>query len=375
MRRWPEAAETALFTVIRTNPTAPVAALYDELPAWMQEHYNLMAVTNKLSREGLGNATARVSWVAEEGHERDISPFPEPEAPPAYSDFTSDKKIGHFNWRDATKLMRQMQQMQKDASWSQDYSTIRFLEHVTEPICVTSLCDLHMGSWATDYDTLERVSDELLSIPNLYAILIGDEEQMSIKMRNVAEVQDALLTSPLQHAFFESWMDEMQSKILASCWENHATMREEAATGFSYSSEIKKRRVIYHDNIGHTDIQVGSQGYSFAISHVFRGRSMYNPVHGQMRYGRHEGQDREILMAGDSHTPGIMEYWEAGRKRIGINGGTAQVNSGYGKRHFSLKTAAIWPCVVLYPDRHMAVPYWSVAEYLASREGRASHLS
>ena len=120
MRRWPEAAETALFTVIRTNPTATVAALYDLLPAWMQDHYNLMAVTNKLSREGLGNATARVSWVAEEALRDGPPDAPDaPDAPVAMDDEPSaeetlEEDIQHdqrkAREREQTKLLQSMRQ-------------------------------------------------------------------------------------------------------------------------------------------------------------------------------------------------------------------------------------------------------------------------
>ena len=324
-----------------------------------------IAIRQKLDQRGdMVPQGTLYRWFAE-FHRGEFEPVPAPETPPRV-DFTSDKKVGSFSWRHANTVLKQMQELKHGASWSQDEATIRFLEHVQEPICITGLSDLHMGSWAVDYDTIERVTDELLTTPGLYAILLGDEEQMGIKMRNVLEVSDNLLPPAMQHAYFASWLDEVQPKVLAGTWSNHAEMREESQAGYSMSAEIKKRRIVYHNGIGHPDIVVGSQTYQFAVSHVFRGKSMYNEVHGQRRYTRMEAPEREVVMAGDSHVPGIGIGWERGAKQIGMNGGTAQTNSGYAKRHFSLRTAEVWPCVMLFPDRHMAIPFWSVAEWLAA---------
>jgi hypothetical protein len=130
---------------------------------------------------------------------------------------------------------------------------------------------------------------------------------------------------------------------------------------------IKKRRVVYHNGIGHVDIQVGNQTYKFAVTHAFKGgRTDANPVNGQMKYLRFN-PDRDIAMAGDSHVPAASKYVEGGSIRAVLNGGTAQTNSGYTKRFFSLKTFPIWPCIELDPHEHRFTPFFSVGEWLATK--------
>jgi hypothetical protein len=80
-----------------------------------------------------------------------------------------------------------------------------------------------------------------------------------------------------------------------------------------------------------------------------------------------EAPDREIATQGDAHKPAVSLYVEGGQKRIAICTGTLHVNSGYAKRHFTLKTWPIYPCIELYPDQHLAIPFWSVAEWRAAR--------
>jgi hypothetical protein len=60
-------------------------------------------------------------------------------------------------------------------------------------------------------------------------------------------------------------------------------------------------------------------------------------------------------------------YTDGEKHRIAINSGTIQTNSGYGKRFFSLYTHSVYPCLELWPDQHLVVPYWSLKAWKASR--------
>jgi len=282
------------------------------------------------------------------------------DAPP--KDFTSDKKIGTLNWRAANRVIGQMQDLKEKARGSQDHATIDF-GHLTEPICILPLSDGHFGSMSTDHETLARITDEILSIPNLYVAVLGDMLQMSIKMRSVLEVSDNLLTPAMQLQYLASWLAEIEHKVLFSTWDNHSSERFEKQAGVDPYGEIFKRRCVFYSGIGHADVRLGDQVYTFAVSHVFRGRSMYNPIHSQARYARMEAPDREIIMAGDSHVPAMSQFVEGGMLRTAINGGAAQ-SGGYARRYFSLKTWACWPVVVIDPHQHLVTPYWSVQAWL-----------
>jgi len=278
----------------------------------------------------------------------------------------SNKKYSKFNWRDPIKPLKDLQNIYKEGKNSQDFAYWKI--KTKNPICVVVLGDLHMGSWATDYDLLQQITDEIVNTPNLYCILVGDLLQMSIKLRGVLEVSDNALPPKWQIKFLESWLKEVYPKIICSTWDNHSVMREENATGFSQYAELMGRVAIYHDNIGHTDIHVNNQIYKVAAAHFFRGRTIYNPVHGQMRYMRMTSNDREICVAGDSHEPGVLIYNEGGtKKRVAINCGSIQ-NGGYGKRFFSLLNSPVFPCFTLHHEYHEITPYWSVKEWLNAKQ-------
>jgi hypothetical protein len=50
--------------------------------------------------------------------------------------------------------------------------------------------------------------------------------------------------------------------------------------------------------------------------------------------------------------PGVMRYTDGDKVRCALNSGSLQVNSGFGKRFFSLTTHPVYPIIVFHPDTH-----------------------
>jgi hypothetical protein len=274
---------------------------------------------------------------------------------------TSDTKPkGEFHWRTGFNYIKQGQQMFAKSKKSSDFAGYKI--QTEKPVYVVCLGDLHKGSWGTNYETIEWLTDMLLEKEDLYCFLLGDLAQMSINLRGVKEVTDNALPPKYQMMMLESWLNEIVHKVVCSTWDNHSVMREEKEVGFSKYAEIFEERVNYFDHIGHLDLTVGVETYKIALAHFFNGRSYLNPVHGQARYMRMEGPDREICVAGDSHKFGYMHYTDGPIERLAVNSGTSQTNSGYAKRHFSLYTHDIFPVIKFWPDRHMFQCFKSLRE-------------
>lgn len=282
-------------------------------------------------------------------------------------DFETDKPGFGLNWREAVSLLKPVQDLLHRAGGNQDEANIDF-SHVDKPICLVGLGDLHMLSWGTDYDSLVQITDEILSLEGVYIAALGDFLQMSINLRSVLEVSDNALPPAAQEMFLESWLEEIYPKVAFATWDNHSVIRGEKQAGTSAYSTIFKRRCVYFNGIGHVNLTVGSQTYSIAASHKFRGSSYLNPTHSQSRYIRMEAPDKDIVMSADSHIPAVAQYAEGQGWHTVMNSGTLQTNSGYAKRHFSLKTSSEMPCVVLFPNEKRHVPFRSLADYLAIRD-------
>ena len=280
-------------------------------------------------------------------------------------DISTDKEEKELNWRNVfdageafKKAIKQHSKSQEEAVWS---------VKTNKPICVVVLSDTHIGSWGTDHEMVKTIIDEIVNTPNLYVILAGDLTQMAIKMRSVAEVSDNLLPPKWQYKVLESIMKEIKHKVIAATWENHAAEREEKQIGFSPTSMMLEDNVIYFSGIGHLTMIVGRQEYHVGVSHLFRGRSMYDGTYSQKRYMRMEAPFLDVCVAGDSHVPALSHFVEGGKEKVAINGGSTQINSSYAKRYFSLKTFPIFPCFTLDPKDHCVNAFWSVKNWLNSK--------
>ncbi len=279
-----------------------------------------------------------------------------------------DKAEGSLHWSDVLAPAIARQGMARAAKRSQDHGRIAVA--TTDPLPVLFISDWHIGSWGTSYLGIAEMTKAIQDL-GLHVAVLGDMLQMSIKLRNVLEVSDNLLTPGEQMAFLRSWLQDMAPHVLWATWDNHSVMREEQAVGFSTYAELFKDKTIYHSGIGHIDLTVGEETYRVASSHRFRGNSIHNPTHGQGRYLRMEGIDREIAVAGDSHRPAMASYYDGPLQRFAINCGTLQTDSGYAKRFFSLSSHDSMPVLLFFPDRHKVVPFMNLDDYLAAT-GRAA---
>lgn len=275
----------------------------------------------------------------------------------------SDKKEGEkVNWREYAKIIKKHQKLKKKVSKHQDY--LKFNIPTDETICVMVLGDTQLGSFGTDYELFEALTDEIISTPNLYVIIVGDILQMAIKMRGVAEVLDNAISPSMQMDWLESWLEEIEHKVIASTWDNHSVMREENQVGYSLYERIFASKVPFFRGIGEIELTVGKQEYNIAASHFFRGKSMYNKAHAPMRYMREMANHIEIAVQGDFHQPGILVQEFGGTMRYAIVCGSIQTNSTYAKRFFSLRTLPNMPCFTLHPEEHIINTYNTIGHYL-----------
>jgi len=275
--------------------------------------------------------------------------------------FTSDKRTGRFHWKDAVAMVERIQEFHAESSWSQYVAAFNF--DTDKPICVIALSDTHIGSLGSDHALLARITQEILDTPNLYVAFLGDVAEVAIKLRSVTEVMGNVLTPEMQLDFVESWLTDIAPRTLFATYGNHEE-RTEQQSGINPFARAFSRKVVYFSGIGHADITVGTQTYRLAASHKFRGSSQDNPCHSGSRYLLREGADREIALAGDSHRPGVLLMTHSGEPKLAINSGTLQLNSGYARRYFSLKTCPVFPVFTLDPHAHMFTPYWSLQHYL-----------
>lgn len=266
------------------------------------------------------------------------------------------------NWREFLTPISGMQALSSALSKTNHKPNITIDTDV--PICIVPLADFHIGAYGTDYSLLEKITDELLSTPNLYTILLGDELDLTIKLRSVAEVFSGVLTPEQQVSFARSWMEEVAPKVIAAIAGNHDE-RTTQVSGISIHKDIFAKFVPWANGIMHIQLKVGDVTYNIAGNHTFRGYSMYNRTHGQKRFSREQYPDGDIYLAGHTHQPAYTWEMEHGKQKLYINTGTLKTNDSYAKTFFTLHSHPDFPCFVLYPREKRIIPLPSVAAWLS----------
>lgn len=286
-----------------------------------------------------------------------------PDQIPELGEVFWDKKVGNFHWTDVLDPLEEIQRISREASSSQDFATIRI--ETDKPVGVALISDWHIGSWGVSLREVARITNRIKQL-GLRTMILGDMQEMAIRLRSIAEISGNLLVPGMQDGFLESWFSDFAKWTLLATWDNHAVQRQEELVGTSHYAEVFKKEVVYFPGLGHVDLQVGDEVYKIAVSHRFPGNTRTQPTGGQERYMRTEGIDREMAIAGDSHRPSMRVYTDGPLERWAINCGTLQQDSKYAKRYFSLYTHDWMPVVVFWPDRHMIVGYPSLDHYCAA---------
>lgn len=283
---------------------------------------------------------------------------------------TDNALEGEFNWREWNDWIKDGQKLRKRSKGSLNDEEAEISITTEEDVHFVILGDTHIGAWSTDHELFERLTDEILSYPNLYVALMGDMAHMAIKLRNVVEVGDNLLPGDLQLLYLSSWIMEIRERILFASWGNHEVERAEAQAGLNPFGDLyRKAARHYFNGIGHLTINVNGIPYRIAASHHFQGRSIYSPVHGAQRYLTFEAQDRDIAIAGDSHVPGYMKFPSGKDIKMALNCGSAQTMSGYSQRYFSLHTHPVFPVVTLSHRRKNFWANWNIQEWQDAMHG------
>lgn len=279
-------------------------------------------------------------------------------------DVRHNKPDVSFDYDDLLILARarqaQRQAMRRSVAFPQ------FFIEATEPVPILFVADWHIGSWGTDYDEIDDTISDIKRL-GLKVAILGDLLQMATNMtQGLAALRDTALDEADQMAWIRSFIDRFAPQILWCTWDNHTVMRQEKPLGYSEYAELMKDKVVYSSGINHVDLSVGGaefETYKLCSSHKFRGRSELNPVHSQQKYMRMQGIDREIAIAGDSHTPATASYYDGPLHRAAINVGSPQHDSPYAKRFFSLYTHNDMPVVEFWPDQHLFHVYPDLKHY------------
>jgi len=267
----------------------------------------------------------------------------------------SDKKEGITDWKEFLAVAKEKNRLNKKSSWTQTEANIT-LNTKKDWIIIQPLSDTHIGSMGTDYKKFEEYTEFIKKNSQIYTCLLGDMTDHFVNFRNMAAVHGQVLSPQEQRNVFESWVTEIQDKILFATWCNHSEF-EEKQTGFNSIKYILERKAIYFNGIGVCNLKVNNNTYSFCATHKTRYFSSFNITHGLLQLARKDVQGKDIYIGADKHEPGLTQTPVGGKITTLIQLGTLKVDDTYSRRYFSFKTNPEMPCIAVSSKEKRIVPF------------------
>ena len=246
----------------------------------------------------------------------------------------------------------------------------------TGMIAVMKAADLHLGGLDIDYQSLLEHYEFLLTKPNFYLQLFGDDINLMVMHKTVSARHD-VLTPEEQTNLLENMVDELLSrgKILSMGSGNHSDEFTERTAGFGITRALMKYKVPYFRGMGYIDLVVGKVRYGQAFAHKTRFNSFMNPAHGakrmQQMHAEYFGKNRQIAdeyITAHTHNPHVSHEGCLPEDRIWyVKCGTFKTNCLYSQRYFGQGRIGV-PTAVYHPE-HKSVVYlptpWDADRYMA----------
>lgn len=274
----------------------------------------------------------------------------------------TDKKEGEFDWREWLPNMQERQELSRKASNSQDETNIK-IETTYPCIVLKPLADEHIGSIGTNYDRLLDVTDALLEIPYLYTCLVGDETDNFVAFKNKMPVLSQIISPEEQDMFLESWLKEIEHKILFATFGNHSEFSERLSARNTIKNILSKN-ISYFNGIGICNLQINDQKYQIVATHTTRYSSSFNKTHGLKQLARKDIPFADIYLTAHIHDPSYEVSYERGKDQLFMVLGSLKENDLFAKRYFSYFSSKKDGAIVLDTATKKVIPYPSLEDAL-----------
>jgi len=270
------------------------------------------------------------------------------------------------NWREILSIAKNSKEM-LDKSRNDKFEITKCI-HTNNPILIVLSADWHFGAAGVRYDVLLQDMDVILNNEDIYILIVGDEiENMNPNFKNKLPPSEQVIPRELEISFYRSLISEMieHDKIIASSWGNHDAEFDERTIGYAVKRYIVDNPNLFLPYGGFVNLNLNDIDYRFRVSHTYKGHSIYNPNHSNVRSTREKGiinVDDNILWGIDAdiqahgHIPAIQIYPIYNRHIVLVKTGSYMETSPYGARYFETTDTLKIPCLILTEDQKNIIP-------------------
>lgn len=234
------------------------------------------------------------------------------------------------------------------------------------PIAIRFFSCFHLGGRYTDHARGIKLLREVLAVPNVYIVSLGDDiDGFHARFVDVEAVHNNQEPLGDQENAWQAVLDELTAdgRLL---W-GHAGQHSGDWFIRHYGYNPIKRAYMEHDcqyfdGQAYVRLEVGEQIYHIAAAHQFPGNSIYNPLHPHTRALRWHFPMADVVVMGDKHHYAMSELEPypfenmIGNRRGSlvhlIQVGTAKTGPDkYTTKRFP-PGSLVWPVVVFDSNKH-----------------------
>jgi hypothetical protein len=192
------------------------------------------------------------------------------------------------------------------------------LEWETGPVAIVTMADLHLGSYGTDYEWLDRDISLILGTPGMYVVLNGDLiDGFIIGRLQELRKSEAPFTIGDEWALVRRVLRRLAPRLVASCSGNH-DLWTVATSGIDYLADVHSQLnagILYHKYDLRFDVRVGKTVVKWRVRHAWPGHSQYNPVHGITKQSKFDkGVEFDVGVGAHTHASGLFQEFNNGGK-------------------------------------------------------------
>jgi hypothetical protein len=197
------------------------------------------------------------------------------------------------------------------------------------PVALFFVGDQHIGNMGTD---VRRMLDEqkmIMETPGSYVVQMGDIVDNFVVGRLIAENWKESAPVWDQWHLGKHYLEGFKDRLIAVNGGNHDFWHHKVS-GIDYTREITPPGVLYDADTLRFRVHVGPAEFKVWTRHKWRGKSMYNPTHGQERGAREDDGRQDIYVGAHNHTGAVCrEFVREASRKIAIQIGTYKIHDDY----------------------------------------------
>jgi hypothetical protein len=197
------------------------------------------------------------------------------------------------------------------------------------PIAIFFLGDQHIGNKGADVKRMYDEQKMIMETPGSYVWQMGDVVDNFIVGRLVAENFKETLPIWDQWELAKDYLHGFGNRLVAVNGGNHDFWHQKVS-GIDYTRDISPSGVLYDADTIRATLHVGPHAFRVWTRHKWKGKSMYNPTHGQERGAREDDPDRDIYVGAHNHTGAVCrEFIRKAERKLAIQIGTYKMVDDY----------------------------------------------